>query len=130
MRDLSSNIGPAVSVAPDGDRTASVNGSGVDLRDYDAAAVLFYFGTVTDGGWTPSVEESDNNSDFTAVAAADLVGALSAVDDTGSDTIQKASYVGSKRYIRAVVTESTASTTGAKFSALVVRGNAAQRAVS
>lgn len=130
MRDLSSNIAPAVSIAPDADRTATTNGSGVDLRDYDSAAVIFHFGAVTDGGWTPSIEESDDNSTFTAVDSSEIVGTLSEAVAASDNTIQKASYIGSKRYIRAVVTESTASTTGAKFSAIVVRGNAAQRPIA
>jgi hypothetical protein len=123
MRDLISNIGPAVSIAPDGNRTATTNGSGVDLKGYESAAVLFQFGTVTDGTWTPSVEESDDNITFTAVAAGDLLGTLSAVTSSTDEAIQKASYIGGKRYVAAVVTETVASTTGAKFSALVVRGH-------
>lgn len=127
MRDIASNIAPAVSVAPDGNRTANLNGAGVDRRGYDSVAALVHFGTITDGGWTPSLEESDDDSTYTAVAADDLVGSFSEATSADSDTIQEVGYVGTKRYVRVVVTESSASTTGAKFSAAIVRGHAHQR---
>lgn len=122
MRDLSSNIGPASSIEPDGNRTATTNGTGADLQGYNSAAVIFHFGVVTDGTWTPSVEESDDDSSYSAVASTDLEGSLSAVTSSNDQATQKVSYIGTKRYIRAVVTETAASTTGAKFSAVIVRG--------
>ncbi len=130
MRDLNSNISPAVSIAPDGNRTATVEGAGVDLNGFESASILFNFGTVTDGTWTPSVEESDDNVTFTAAAAGAVLGTLTAVTSANDEAVQKAGYIGGKRYVRAVVTETAASTTGAKFSALIVRGHPASAPVS
>lgn len=123
MRDLKSNISPAVSVAPAANRTATVNGTGVDLKGYDSAVAVVHFGAVTDGGWTPSIDDSDDNVTFGAVAAANLVGAFTEAVAASDDTVQYVGYIGTKRYIRVTVTESTASTTGALFSAAVIRGN-------
>lgn len=128
MRDLQSNISAAVSVAPAADRTASINGSSVDLKGFDSAAAIVHFGAITDGGWTPSLEESDTGAfggEETTVAATDLVGSFSEAVGANDNTIQEVSYIGTKRYIRVVITESTASTTGAEFSAMVVRGHPA-----
>ena len=125
-RDLVSNILAALSIAPAANRTATTEGTGVDLRGFDSAAVIFNFGVVTDGGWTIGIEESDDDSTYTAVAADDIIGTpVEVVDSTDVRTYQLG-YRGSARYIRAVVTESTASTTGALFSATVVRGDPLQ----
>mgnify|MGYP000966908131 CR=1 FL=1 len=124
MRDLENRLDVAQSVVPSGNRNASVNGTGVDLQVYDGAVVIVTGDTVTDGTHTPKVQESDDNSSYTDVAAADLVGtALVAIT---AASVQKVSYVGAKRYIRAVVTVAGA-TTGAKFAAVVVRGYPARQ---
>lgn len=125
MRDLKNNIDVQTSLVPD-DYTASANGSGVDLRGFDGALVAFVVGTVTDGTHTPKVQESDDDSTYTDVAAADLLGSLS---DLASTTNQRVGYIGSKRHVRAVLTVSGA-TVGAQVAALVVRGLAAQQPVA
>lgn len=120
-RDLKSNIDIVASLAPAA-RTATASGTGVDLRGYESAVVTFVPGTVTDGVHTPSVEESDDDSAFSAVAANDLLGSLAAL---ASNVIQRVGYRGGKRYIRANITV-TGATTGAVDAALVIRGNAVQ----
>lgn len=107
IRDLKNNLSVAQSLAPAA-RTASANGTGVDLlgKRKDAVAVLFDIGLFTDGSFTLSVEESDDDSSYSAVAAADLEGSLSVVDGTDDDnTTQIVGYKGTKRYIRAKVAE-------------------------
>lgn len=100
MRDLKNNLSVSQSLAP-ASRTASANGTGVDLQGKGAAAVVFHPGAIASGTWTPSVEESDDNSSFSAVAAADLEGTLG---NLAANTIQRVGYKGVKRYIRAVLT--------------------------
>lgn len=107
-------------------RTASANGSGVDLSGFHSANVAFVVGTITDGTHTPSVEESDDNSTFTAVAAANLIGTLAAL---ASSTNQRVGYKGTKRYVRAVTTVSGA-TTGGVYAGVVERGDARKQPVS
>jgi hypothetical protein len=123
LRDIASNLDPDVSILPDANRTATVTGSSVDLRGYNSAMVCAYFGVITDGTWTASVEESDNDSTFTAVAAGDLIGSFTTAGSSTDETIQKVGYRGDARYIRVVVTETTASSTGAEFAAFVVKGH-------
>lgn len=88
----------------------------------DAAnvAVVFYFGTYTDGTWTPGLEESDNDSDWTATTS--YVGTLSAVDSATNEdnVIQAVSYTGSKRYVRGVLAETANGTTGILFACMYI----------
>jgi hypothetical protein len=120
-RDLHNAISTAVSIAPAANRTANTNGTGVDLAGFRSAVALVQFGTVTDGTWTPTIEESDDNSSF--ATATDISGSFTATTSANDETVQEVSYTGTKRYIRVVVTETVASTTGALFSALIVRGD-------
>ncbi|WP_373295092.1 hypothetical protein, partial [Streptomyces fuscichromogenes] len=73
--DLKSHVNVAQSLVP-ASRTTTATGTGVDLAGFDAAAVVLDLGAA--GGTTPSftfeIQESNDNSTFTAVAAADLDG--------------------------------------------------------
>ena len=121
MRDLKNNLDGVGSIDP-ASITATTNGSGVDLRDYDGAMIVFQAGTADTGNgdetYTPSVEESDDNSSFSAVAVSDLEGAL--VNMT-ANSVQRVGYKGAKRYVRAVLTLG-GTTPSIDASALVVRG--------
>ena len=125
-RDLKSNIDVNTSLDPADYTDGTANGASADLRGFESAVVAFVVATVTDGTHTPTVEDSDDNSAWGAVAAADLSGTLAAL---ASDVNQRVGYRGAKRYIRAVLT-TTGSTTGAAASAVIIRGAAAQRPVA
>jgi len=125
MRDLKNNIDEVNSIAPAA-HNASVNGAGVDLKGFEGAVVSFVVGAITDGAHSPSVEESDDNITFTAVAAADLEGALVALV---ANTNQRVGYKGGKQYLRAVSTVAGA-TTGGVYAATVIRGIAHMRPVA
>jgi hypothetical protein len=122
-RALHENISTAISIAAAANRTATTNGTGADLAGYRSAVALVHYATVTDGTWTATLEESDDNSAFTAVAAADQSGTFTARTSANDETVEEVSYLGSKRYVRVVVTETVASTTGALFAAFIVRGD-------
>lgn len=80
---------------------------------YEALEVLFEFGAWTDGTHTPSLQDSPDNSTWTPVAAGNFLGTLTAVSSApGGNSIQRAAYVGTQRYVRGVITVSGA-TTGA-----------------
>lgn len=122
MRDLTHNIDVTLSLNAT-DRTASTNGTGVDLQGAEEAVVVFTFGTWTDGTHTPSIEESDTlGSGYAAVAAGDMTAStLAAVSaGGGSNTVQTVGYKGAKRFIRAVMT-CAGTTTGAESGANVIR---------
>ena len=100
-------------------RTATVNGTGVDLANCGTATVSFFAGAITDGTFTPSVEESDaSGSGYTAVAAGDLTNTLSALS---ASSIQTVGYIGRKRYIRPVITASGSPATGGNVGAIVTK---------
>jgi hypothetical protein len=130
MRDFARNISPALSLAPAA-RTASANGTAVDLLGYGTAAVLVTFGAWTDGTHTPKIQESgDGSTGWTDVAAEDLAGSFTAVSSTaGQNAVQRVSYIGNRRYIRPVLTVAGA-TTGGIASAMVLRGAPASAPVA
>ncbi len=125
MRDMKNNMDAVNSLDPNS-YTATTNGNGVDIRDFDGALMVFSAGTVDVGNadevYTPSVEESDDNSSYSAVASADLEGTLS---NLTANSIQRVSYKGSKRYVRATLTIS-GTTPSVQAAAWVVRGMAHQ----
>jgi hypothetical protein len=106
-----------------------VNGTGVDLA---GTGKLLPYGDAAGGRrcghrWHAHVRaagKSDDNSTFTNVAAADLQGSLAVVASgggtvSGPNTVQRQSYLGSKRYLRANVTTAGA-TTGAITAAVIL----------
>jgi hypothetical protein len=128
MRDLRNNIDAVISLSPAA-RNATANGAGVDLQGFEGAVALAQFGNWTDGVHTPSLQESDDNSTFANVAAADMLGSFAAVSSgAGANTVQRVGYIGAKRYVRAVMTVSGA-TTGALSAVTLARGVAARRPV-
>jgi hypothetical protein len=102
---------------------ATVNGTGVDLQGtgnfFRTAMLLVIAGAITDGTHTFKLQESDDNTSFTDVAAGDLQGTLTAVTTANANTVQRQSYTGSKRYLRASVTTAGA-TTGGTFGAVIL----------
>lgn len=129
MRDMKNNMDAVNSLAPAA-YTASSNGSGVDLQGYDAAMVVFSSGAAdfvdTDEVYTPSVEESDDNVNYTGVAAGDLEGTLAGLS---ANSVQRVGYKGSKRYIRAVLTIA-GTTPSVQAAGIVLRGRPAQAPVA
>ena len=129
MRDMKSNMDVVESIGP-ANYTATVTGAGVDLRDFDGAMIVYHGnnGDFITGNeaYTPSVEESDDDSTYNVVAAGDLEGTLS---DLRTTEVQRVGYKGNKRYIRGVLT--LAGTTPIiDASALVMRGHPHQAPVA
>jgi hypothetical protein len=118
-KELKSRLQNTQSINPGAKTNATVNGTAVDLFDYDAALIVAVVGTRTDGTHLLSAEESDDNSTFTAVAAGDLKGTFPA--DVTSNTPIVVAYLGKKRYIRAKAVTSGA-TTGAVFGVNIITG--------
>lgn len=127
QRDLVHNLSMQQVLAPAA-RTATANGAGIATADFNAIAFLFEFGTVTDGTHTPSLQDSPDNSTWTAVPASGLLDSqLAAVTSgagNGSSTVQKVGYIGGQPYVRGIITVSGA-TTGAVDSCVAILGQAA-----
>lgn len=126
MRDLASNLSAVATLVP-AVHAATLKGTTVDLRGFDSAALIVNTGAIAGAGlYVMSLEESDTTTDgdFADVAAADTIGdALPA--SLAADTVYELGYIGSKRYVRAVITKTSGTSIAA--GAVVVRGNAAQR---
>ncbi|MFU0504015.1 hypothetical protein [Pseudaminobacter sp. NGMCC 1.201702] len=122
MRDLASNIGVAATLVP-ATQAATLKGTAVYLRDYDSAALVINTGAIVGAGlYVMSLQESDTTTDgdFTDVAADDMVGSLPA--SLAASSTYKVSYVGNKRYLRAVITKTSGTSIDA--GAVVVLGRA------
>jgi hypothetical protein len=114
MQDMRSETTTAFGISATLSGTTPSKGNIVDVTDYAAATFLFQTGAITDAGaaagFSVEIQESDDTADsnFTAVADGDLVGAESDLDvtDDGTDSVAVGSlgYIGTKKYIRAVVT--------------------------
>lgn len=103
----------------------------VDTRDFDAVTLVPLTTTVTDagtiaGGFTFEIQESDTDAaaDATAVADAQLLNteeSLRVTSDDADDTVVgPIGYLGTKRFVRAVVTGTT--NTNAEVIILAVNG--------
>ena len=103
----------------------ATNGTGVSLSNNVSAVVVFEAGAVTDGTHTPTVEESNDGTTWTTVAAEDLHGTLVAVTTANDPLVQTVGYKGSAGNIRAVWTDAT-STTGGVTGALIILGGRKQ----
>ncbi|MCV0384887.1 MAG: hypothetical protein K5821_00415 [Nitrobacter sp.] len=128
MRDLASNIGVVASLVP-AVQTATLKGTAVDLRGYDSAALVINTGAIAGAGlFDVKLQESDTTTDgdFTDVAAANLIGDLPAALE--ASTVYRQSYIGTKRYIRAVITQQSGTSIAA--GAVVVLGHATQRPIA
>jgi len=106
----------------------TVNGTAIDLwsntvgdQVFRSALAVVQTGTITDGTHTVEVQESDDNSSFTAVADADLQGTEPAIGAANDNVVYEIGYRGTKRYIRVTVVTSGA-TTGGTFGAVLVLG--------
>lgn len=126
MRDLANNLGLNQSIAP-AVQTATVNGASVDLLGFNSAMLVINTGAIAgSGNFTPKLQESDDNSAWSDVVAADLHGAF--VTPLAAASVYKVGYKGFKRYIRPVLTLNSGTSIAA--SATVVKGQAAQRPVT
>lgn len=107
-------------------------GSIIDTKGYDSVAFIIHGHTLTDGTYTPLINESDDSgmSGETAVADSDLFvpgvtsgqEAEAALEATDDNTVKKIAYTGSKRYITCDIV-STGTTSGGTVSVIAVLGS-------
>ncbi len=112
MRDISNELIVATVHASTDNAGADIDSSSADIRDANAVSFTFEIGTITGtGSVTPSLEESVDDSVWTAVDILDQVGGSVLV----SDTVQSIGYNGNQAFVRATTTVAgtiTASTYG------------------
>lgn len=128
MRDLASNISVSMSLIP-ATQSATAKGTAVDLLGFDSAALVITTGAIVSSGlYVMSLQESatTTDGDFTDVAAENMVGTLPTSLAASSD--YKVSYVGTKRYVRTVITKTSGTSIDA--GAVFILGHATQRPVA
>ncbi|HEV8360896.1 MAG TPA: hypothetical protein VGR28_10620 [Candidatus Thermoplasmatota archaeon] len=121
------SVSPKSTIVP-ASRTASVNGTDVDLHGFEDATVVINTGAIGGGTWTPKLQEADDNGSgapgtYADVAAADLAGGWQGLTagDLAANTVSFVGYRGTKKWLRAVVTAG-GSPAATFFSATVSRG--------
>ena len=124
--DLKNDLAPTQSLKAtnQADPAVPVNGTGVDLANYDAAVVVIDAGAITGAGasLTFEVQESTDNAVFTPVADADLDGAEPVITSANHNAIFEIGYRGIKRFLRVAITAKAGTTPTLAVSASVVRG--------
>lgn len=127
MKDLQSNIGVTVAVVP-ATLIATNTSSEIDLIGFDSATVIINTGAIGGAGnFTPKlVECATSGGVFTDVAAANLSGSFPSA--LGASTVYKVGYIGSKRFIKTVLTLNSG--TNILAGAVVVKGHAANAPVA
>jgi hypothetical protein len=114
---LYSNVGYSLLMAP-ANKTADANSTGLDLQNCDDATLVFAVGAIGDtmtgsNKLELEVQESDDNSTFTAVADTDLTKVVTGATNTGTvasftsgttgqNAVYMTGYKGNKRYVRGV----------------------------
>jgi len=114
------------SILPAGPRTTTTTGATVDrMTDeggFRSALIVLHVGTVTDGTHTVEVQDSPNNSDWTAVANDFLQGTEPALTSSNDERMHEIGYTGHQRYLRVVVTASGTPSTGGVYGATILLG--------
>ncbi len=134
MNDLHNNVKAEVALNTTAISTNTTTvGNIIDMQGYGSIEFIIQSGTLTDGTYTPLIEEGAvaNLSDAAAVADADLLGteAAAVFAATDDNTVKKLGYIGNSRYIRiSIVSAST--TSGGTLSAVSVKGNAGDMPVA
>lgn len=112
MRDITNGLDVKRAISPQAARTdnTAIVSQVADLKGYDGCMLAINIGANTDANATFAVliEDSDNNSDYTAVDDAYLNGteALAGFQYDDDNEMRKIGYTGIKRYVRATITPS------------------------
>ena len=102
--------------------TATTTTATADCKGYDALTFAWMTGTNTDFIGTFSLTYSDDDVTYTAVDAGDVYGGSTALVATDDNIVRQFGVVVKKRYYRAVLTK-TSATTGTVIGCVAVKGN-------
>jgi hypothetical protein len=97
-------------------RTTTINGTATEIKQGAGQVIItFNAGAITDGTHTPSIEDSPDNSTWTAVT--DYEGtALVAIT---ANSVQSVGYKGYARYVRGSVTVTGSPGTGGTYGCII-----------
>lgn len=128
MRDIASNIGTKLALAP-AVQSATIKGETIDTTGFGSVAIVVNTGAIAgDGDFTAKLQESDTTTDgdFTDVVPAHLVGELP--EALAATSVYKQGYIGHKQYVRVVLTKNSGTSIAA--GAVAVLGHANLRPVA
>lgn len=134
MRDFHNNAKAEVALNTSAiSSNTTTAGAIIDLQGYGAVEFVIQSATLTDGTYTPLIEDgaAANLSDAATVSAANLLGTIAGATFalTDDNSVKKIGYVGNKRYVRLSIV-STSVTTGGTVSAVSVKTRAVDKPVS
>ena len=120
-RDIHSHVDAVQSLAP-ASRNAAVAGAGVDLKGFNAAQAVIQAGAIsgTSPSFTFELQESDDDSAYTAVEDADLQGSEPVL--TAGNQVARVGYIGNKQYIRVAITDVSGTSPSLLCAAAINRG--------
>jgi len=120
MRELHNNVEAVEALQPQSG-SSDVDGSTVDLQGFEAVEFVVQHAGGSSGETIAfDLEESDNDSDWSAVDDADVLGSEYSKENPSAETFRMG-YNGEKQYVRVVHTAATSSVT---FAASGVKGKA------
>lgn len=127
MRTLFSNTYAAKALASGTVQTGTTNGIAVDLgqggNNFRDVLFVIHSGTLTDGSYAVTVEESDaSGSGFAAVDSARVQGSLPTFASSDDNVWNAFGVRPTKRYVRVVIT-ATSATTGGVLAATAILGS-------
>lgn len=127
MKTLFSNAFAVKALASGTVQTGTTNGIALDLaqggNNFREVLFIIHSGALTDGSYAVTVEESDaSGSGFAAVDSARVQGSLPTFALTDDNVWNSFAVRPTKRYVRAVVT-ATGATTGGVLAATAVLGS-------
>ena len=101
----------------------TTNGDWIDLSEYHACTIIFIAQSLTDGTYTPVIQDADesNQSDAAAVDDKYLTEAESDLVMDAANEVAVIGYTGPNKYVRPQIT-SAGVTSGATIVGLVVKG--------
>lgn len=104
---------------------STTNGNTIDTQGFESVSFTVITGNITDGTVTPKLQHGDqsNLSDAADVSASDMVGSFTAIAATDDNKAYTVNYIGGKRYVRVVLTQ-TGATSGGIYGAVVRKGAA------
>lgn len=97
----------------------TTNGTGVAWGECRSVMAVIFAGTITDGTYTVELQDSADNSNWTAVADAYLDGTEPALASGNSDSVTVLGYKGTRKYLRVSVV-SASTDVGGYLGALIV----------
>lgn len=130
LNDLANSYVGGVSLQPAA-RTATANGTGVDLSSGDGQAhAIVIGGTYTDGTHAISFQESKNDGAADEHAAADAYAAISdtvTVTNITGTSLQIVTFRHKEPWVRAVLTVTGSPSTGAVISVVIIAAKRSQQ---